>query len=124
MQRRVYREPPVGSTSRSFMDFPSFGDAPAYDRVGAACADALARGAGGAFTACYDPIRPLGIVAWSTVPHLLARDPVDVAYVTLTLNILLVCVVYRLLMRVLLLDPELRPDAGPLPAHALSAAVF
>jgi hypothetical protein len=124
MDPSVYREPQVGSTSRSFMDFPSFGDAALYSQAGAACAAALTGGTGGAFAACYDPIRPLGIVAWSTVPHLLARDPVDVAYLTLTVNILLVCAVYLLLRHVLLLDPQVRPGAGPLSARALSAAVF
>src|SRR5262245_20481312 len=94
MDPSVYREPQVGSTSRSLMDFPSFGDAAGYSQAGAACAAALTGGAGGAFAACYDPIRPLGIVAWSTVPYLLARDPVNVAYVSLALNILLVCGVY------------------------------
>jgi hypothetical protein len=106
------------------MDFPSFGDAAIYSQAGAACAAALTGAGGGAFAACYDPIRPVGIVAWSTVPYLLARDPVTVAYVTLTINILLVCAVYLLMARVLLLDPEVRPGRGPLPAGALSAAVF
>src|SRR5262245_60240543 len=124
MDPSVYREPQVGSTSRSFMNFPSFGDPPLYSQAGAACAAALRGGAASPFTGCYDPIRPIGIVAWSTLPHLLARDPVDLAYATLSLNILLVCGVYLALMRILLLDPRVRPEGGPLSARALSAAVF
>jgi hypothetical protein len=116
------------------MDFPSFGDATGYSQVGAACAAALTGGGGSPFTACYDPLRPMGMVAWSSVPYLLARDPVDVAYVALTLNVLLVCGVYLALMRILMLDPELRPGAarpgppsasgGPLSARVLAGAVF
>lgn len=106
------------------MNFPSFGDAAAYSQVGAACATALTSPQGDVFTACYDPLRPLGIVAWSTVPHLVARDPVDVAYVTLTLNILLLCGVYLALMRVLRLDPALRSGAWSLPPSVLSGIVF
>ena len=106
------------------MDFPSFGDATFYSAAGKACAAALASEAGSVFADCYDPMRPLGVVAWNTVPHLVARDPVDAAYATLALNVLLLVAVYLTLLRVLVLDPALRPGSGPLSARALSAAVF
>jgi hypothetical protein len=106
------------------MNFPSFGDAAAYSEVGAGCASALTSPQGDVFTACYHPLRPLGIVAWSTVPHLVSRDPVDVAYISLTLNILLLCGVYLALMRVLLLDPALRSGEGSLPRRVFCGIVF
>jgi hypothetical protein len=106
------------------MDFPSFGDATIYDHVGRACAAALASDGGGVFAACYDPMRPLGVVAWYTIPHLVARDPVDAAYLTLALNVLLLCGVYLTLMRILSRDHALGAPAGPLSARWLSAAVF
>lgn len=106
------------------MNFPSFGDAPIYSQVGAACASALTYSGGDVFSACYDPLRPLGIVAWSTVPHLVSRDPVNVAYVTLTLNILLLCGVYLAFMRILLLDPALRSGERAISRGVLSAIVF
>lgn len=106
------------------MNFPSFGDAAAYNQVGAACATALTSPQGDVFTACYHPLRPLGIVAWSTLPHLMSPDPVDVAYITLTLNILLLCGVYLALMRVLLMDPALRSGKGSLSRRVLSGIVF
>ena len=106
------------------MDFPSFGDATFYSAAGKACAAALASEGGSVFADCYDPMRPLGVVAWNTLPHLVARDPVDAAYATLALNVLLLVAVYLTLLRVLVLDPALRPGSGPLSARALSAAVF
>ena len=106
------------------MDFPSFGDATFYDAAGKACASALTSEGGSVFAACYDPMRPLGIVAFSTLPHLLARDPVDAAYATLALNVLLLAAVCVTLVRALALDPALGPATGPLSRGALSAAVF
>jgi hypothetical protein len=106
------------------MNFPSFGDAATYSQVGAACAAALTSGGGDAFRACYDPLRPLGIVAWSTVPHLVARDPVDVAYVTLALNVLLLCAAYLAVMRVLRRDPAPAAEPVPFSRPVLAGAVF
>ena len=104
------------------MDFPSFGDATFYSAAGQACASALRGGGGSVFAACYDPMRPLGVVAWNTLPHLVARDPVDAAYAALALNVLLLAAVYATLRGVLALDPALRPGSGPLSPTALSAA--
>jgi hypothetical protein len=106
------------------MNFPSFGDATAYSQVGAACAAALTTSHGDVFTACYDPLRPVGIVAWNTIPYVLARDPVDAAYVTLTLNILLLCSIYLALMRILMLDPAVRSGESSVPRTVLSGIVF
>jgi hypothetical protein len=106
------------------MNFPSFGDAAAYDQVGAACASALTSPEGSVFTACYHPLRPIGIAVWSAIPHLLSTDPVDVAYITLTLNVLLLSAVYLALMRVFQLDPALAPGAGPFSRATLAAVVF
>jgi hypothetical protein len=106
------------------MDFPSFGDATFYGAAGKACASALTGSGGSAFAACYDPMRPLGIVAWNTLPHLIASDPVDAAYATLALNVLLLVAVCAAVRTVLVLDPALRPGRGPLSSSALSAAVF
>ena len=104
------------------MDFPSFGDATFYRDAGRACAEALTSDGGGVFASCYDRMRPIGIVAWSTLPYLVTSDPVDAAYATLALNVLLLAAVHAALLRVLRMDPALRD--GPLSTCALSAAVF
>ena len=82
------------------MIFPSFGDAPVYEEVGAACAAALASPEGDPFTACYHPLRPVGMAVWAALPHFAASDAVEVAYATLALNILLLAGVFLAFMRV------------------------
>ncbi len=71
------------------MNFPQFGDAGIYSEIGAACASPLTSAQGSAFLSCYSPIRPVGMVALSTLPFLVTRDPLEVAYVALTLNLVL-----------------------------------
>ena len=63
------------------MNFPQFGDAGIYSEIGAACASPLTSAQGSAFSSCYSPIRPVGMVALTTLPFLVSRDPVEVAYV-------------------------------------------
>jgi hypothetical protein len=106
----------------SAMDFPSFGDATFYASAGRACAEALTTEGGSPFAACYDRMRPIGIVAWSTLPFLVARDPVDVAYATLALNVVLLAAVHAAFVRLLSMDPALR--GGPLSPRAWSWVVF
>ena len=70
------------------MNFPSFGDADALTAAGRACAAALAGHGGRVFSECYHPLRPRPVIMVMAVPHLVADDPVDAAYVLLLLNVL------------------------------------
>ena len=77
------------------MNFPSFGDAATYDRLGAKCAAALTGGEGLPFTECYDPLRPLGIIAYYTLPHLFSADPVVRVYMALAGNLIFFALIHR-----------------------------
>lgn len=68
------------------MDFPSFGDAAAYEQLGKACADFILT-LGDAASSCYNGIRPVGIMAYQAIPYMLTDDPVSLNYITLALNI-------------------------------------
>lgn len=70
------------------MNFPSFGDAADYERLGRACAAALSGREGRVFDACYQPVRPPGIALFVSIPHLLTGDAVDAAYIALALNLI------------------------------------
>jgi len=104
------------------MNFPQFGDAGIYSEIGAACANALTSAQGNAFAGCYNPIRPVGMIALSTVPYLVTRDPVEVAYVALALNLVLFVAAYGALLGIFL---SLRgaPREGPSPG-LLAVVVF
>lgn len=92
------------------MDFPSFGDARAYDQLGASCAAALSSGHG-AFDACYHPVRPPGAILLFALPHLLASDRVDAAYMMLLLNLVFLAGSVVALAATLIGDRALLPAA-------------
>ena len=92
------------------MNFPSFGDAAIYSELGERCASALASSGGNLFGSCYDPIRPIGIVGFYSVPHLLTDDPVTRVYILLLINVLLFAGVFLALGSCLLSDRTLHAD--------------
>jgi hypothetical protein len=92
------------------VDFPSFGDAQAYDQLGASCAAALTAGHG-AFDACYHPVRTPGAILLFAVPHLVASDRVDAAYVMLLMNLVFLAASVVALAATLIGDRELLPGA-------------
>lgn len=91
------------------MNFPSFGDAAAYEQLGRACADALAGRGGRVFDACYHPIRPRGIALVMALPYLVTSDPVAADYVMLALNVLFFALAVAALAAGLRAEPSLWP---------------
>ena len=90
------------------MNFPSFGDADALTAAGRACAAALAGHGGRVFSECYHPLRPRPVIMVMAVPHLVADDPVDAAYVLLLLNVLFAAGAVAALFGALSVDRVLR----------------
>lgn len=105
------------------MDFPSFGDAAAYDQLGRACAEALAGRRGTVFEACYHPVRPPGAALLMSAPYLVTRDPVDAAYMALSLNLVFFALAVLSLGAVLIRDGGLLPG-WPARSKALAALAF
>ena len=96
------------------MNFPSFGDAAEYERLGRACADALSGAGGRVFDACYHPIRPRGIAFLMAVPYMVTTDAVAADYVMLALNVAFLGLAVAALASGLASDPDLLPGRAGL----------
>ncbi len=96
------------------MNFPSFGDAADYERLGRSCADALGGAGGRVFDACYHPIRPRGIAFLMAVPYMVTTDAVAADYVMLALNVAFLGLAVAALGSGLASDPELLPGRSRL----------
>jgi hypothetical protein len=105
------------------LEFPSFGDATAYEELGRACASAISGRGGSPFDACYHPLRPPGAALFMALPFLLTRDPVDVHYIALTLNLSCLTLAIVATVRLLVGDDELLPGWRP-GAAVLATATF
>ena len=92
------------------MDFPVFGDAAAYDQLGRSCAAAIG-GPGSTLDGCWHPLRPPGAALLMAVPHLVARDPVDAAYVAVAMNVAFLGALAWAIAATLGDDPALLPGA-------------
>ena len=106
------------------MNFPSFGDAAAYAELGERCASALTSSAGNLFGSCYDPLRPIGIVGFYTLPYLVTDDPVNRVFILLMTNILLFAGIFLALRTVLLSDSTLCADDREKRAILVGVSVF
>jgi hypothetical protein len=94
------------------MDFPSFGDAPAYWLAGERCAQAIVSRQSSVIDGCYQAHRPVGMMVWSALPFLVSDDPVDRAYVALALNVVAFLVLWAGLRSTLAADPALAGRLG------------
>ena len=104
------------------VDFPVFGDAAAYDQLGLSCAGAL-RGPESALDGCWHPLRPPGAALLMAVPHLVAKDPVDAAYVASAMNVAFFGAIAWAIAATLGDDPALLPGT-PRRRSWIAAAVF
>lgn len=106
------------------MNFPSFADTSAFVDLGARCADALVSPTGGIWEKCYNPVRPVGIIAYYAIPHLLTDDPVVMNYLILSMNLLLGVLILMVMGRVMALDPGFQPLKDSRFSGAAKAVLF
>lgn len=95
------------------MLYPSTADSGAYEVFGKACAEHFLAGN---FMACYNGLRPLGILSYFALPFMAATDPVTITYITLLMN--LICLGVLMYACWSLWANLSRPEPPLGPAHA------